>query len=366
MADKRKVPPMAGAAGDVTSVVKRVRQGEGALTQTQRRTSALSSAVISLQGAHTAEVLDVKFSPCGEKIAAASADHSVSLWETYRGNRNLGLLTSHSRAVTCVAWAPTAEGEVVVSGSADNTVIAWNAKTGQKLRRFRGHKGIVNGVACTRTGRPLIASASDDGRVLVWDLDERHFVDALDFGYPVTAVAFSEDATQLFVGGVDNAIHAMDLTTKQRQYSLRGHLDSIASLALSRSGTHLLSSALDDAVRIWDVRPFAPEARPGDTGSPRLYRTLTGQPSGFENILIKAAWSMDGERVASGGADRACSIWDVEKGAILYKLPGHRGTCTAVDMHPLEPIGTYPLLTQSSPPPRTAHCSWAKSSRNRS
>ena len=345
MADKRKSPPL--AAGEV---VKRVRQGnEGALTVTQRRTSSLSSSVISLQGAHTAEILDVKFSPDGQTIAAASADHTVSLWETYGGNRNIGQLVSHGRAVTTVAWAPAEETPTLVSGSADNTVIAWNAQTGEKMRRFRGHKGIVNSVACTRSGRTLVASGSDDGRVLLWDLDERHAVDALDLGYPVTAVAFSEDGTQLFVGGVDNAIHAVDLATKQRPYSLRGHLDTIGSLALSRSGTHLLSSSLDDTLRIWDVRPFAPEPRPGDTESPRLYRTLTGAPIGFENILMKAAWSMDGERVASGSADRTCTIWEyvattnlsVEKGAILYKLPGHRGTCTAVDMHPREPIGMY-------------------------
>ncbi|WFD01412.1 hypothetical protein MOBT1_000075 [Malassezia obtusa] len=306
MADKRKSPPL--AAGEV---VKRVRQGyDNALTVSQRRTSSLSSSVISLQGAHTAEVLDVKFAPDGQTIAAASADCTVSLWETFGGNRNIGQLSGHTRAVTTVAWAPSAEEPTLVSGSADNTLIAWNTRTGQKMRRFRGHKGIVNSVACTCSGRPLVASGSDDGRVLLWDLDERHSVDTLDFGYPITAVAFSEDGTQLFVGGVDNAIHALDLSSKQRQYSLRGHLDTIASLALSRSGTHLLSSALDDMARIWDVRPFAPEPRPGETSSPRLYRTLTGAPSGFENILVKAAWSMDGERVASGGADRTCTIWE--------------------------------------------------------
>ncbi|WFC98911.1 hypothetical protein MYAM1_001644 [Malassezia yamatoensis] len=334
MSDKRKSPPLTGV-----EVVKRARQGEDrALIQKQSRTSSLSSSVISLQGAHSAEVLDVKFSPDGQFIAAGSADHTVSLWETYGGNRNIGILAGHSRAVSSVEWAASADEPTLISGSADSTLIVWNARTGQKLRRLRGHKGIVNSVACTRSGRPMVASGSDDGRVLLWDLDERHFVDALHFGYPITAVQFSEDGTQLFVGGVDNAIHVMDVASKQRQYSLRGHLDTIASLRLSRSGTHLLSSALDDTVRIWDVRPFAPEPQPGDSSSPRLYRTLTGAPSGFENLLIKAAWSSDGERVASGGADRTCTIWDVETGKILYKLPGHRGSCTAVDLHPLEPI----------------------------
>ena len=89
-----------------------------------------------------------------------------------------------------------------------------------------------------------------------------------------------------------------------------GHTDTIASLALSRSGTHLLSTSLDDTTRIWDVRPFAPEPQPGNPSDPRLYSTLTGTMSGFENLLIKGAWSADGERVASGSADRTCTIWE--------------------------------------------------------
>ena len=74
-----------------------------------------------------------------------------------------------------------------------------------------------------------------------------------------------------------------------------GHTDTVASLSLSPAGTHLLSSALDNTVRVWDVRPFAPPPAPGVKTHPRLVRTLTGMPSGFEHLLLKAAWSPDGE-----------------------------------------------------------------------
>ena len=78
---------------------------------------------------------------------------------------------------------------------------------------------------------------------------------------------------------------------------------------------------------------------PGQSKNVRLYRTLPGATtSGYENLLIKSAWSKDGRRVATGGTDRTCTIWNVDKSNILYKLPGHRGTCTAVALHPQEPI----------------------------
>lgn len=90
----------------------------------------------------------------------------------------------------------------------------------------------------------------------------------------------------------------------------KGHTDTITSLSLSPSGSHLLSTSFDDTVRVWDVQPFASEPGPGHVGSARLHRTLTGSACGFENLLIKGGWSHDGEKVATGGGDRNCTIWE--------------------------------------------------------
>jgi Prp8 binding protein len=84
---------------------------------------------------------------------------------------------------------------------------------------------------------------------------------------------------------------------------------------------------------IHDVRPFSADPT-------RVYRTLLGAPSGFEQMLIKCRWSKTdgGARVACGGGDRTVTVWEVETGKILYKLGGHKGSVGAVDWHPREPI----------------------------
>lgn len=359
MAEKRKTsPPISYREA---SLVKRQRQdndpsnssqqltiasskdgSDKGLVRSIKRTSSLSHPILGLTGAHTSEILDVKFSRDGSRIAAASADRTISIWSVYGDCANIGQLKSHSKAVTCLAFSSNI-GEVLYSGSADGTIIVWSLTTGEKKRRLRGHRAIVNCVAATRSGQELVVSASDDGRVMIWDPESKEPLDVLEVGYPVTAVAFSDDSSQIYVGGIDNQIHIYDLTRKQISLSLRGHLDTITSIALSPSGSHLLSTSFDDSVKIWDVRPFAPEPNPADpnvnASNPRLYRTLRGTTfGGFENLLIKAGWSADGEKIVAGGADRTTTIWDVETGSILYKLPGHRGTCTAAVFHPKEPV----------------------------
>lgn len=68
----------------------------------------------------------------------------------------------------------------------------------------------------------------------------------------------------------------------------------------------------------------------------RVYRSLTGAPAGYESSLIRCAWSKHdgGQRVIAGGGDRTVTVWDVTEGKVVYKLPGHKGSVTGVDMHP--------------------------------
>lgn len=96
---------------------------------------------------------------------------------------------------------------------------------------------------------------------------------------------------------------------------LSGHVDTPTGLAISPNGSYLLSPSFSSQTIIHDIRPFAPSPN-------RVHRVLGGAPAGFENTLLRGAWSREdgGRRVAVGGADRTVTIWDVESSKILYKV----------------------------------------------
>jgi len=87
---------------------------------------------------------------------------------------------------------------------------------------------------------------------------------------------------------------------------------------------------MDNELRIWDIRPFAPVQR--------CIKVFYGASNNFENSLIKCNWSPDGTMVASGSADRYVYVWDTTTREIKYRLPGHSGCVNEVDFHPKEPI----------------------------
>jgi Prp8 binding protein len=115
--------------------------------------------------------------------------------------------------------------------------------------------------------------------------------------------------------GTHVIIQVLDLRKQEEVSVLSGHVDTPTGLAISPNGSYLLSPSFSSQSIIHDIRPFAPSPN-------RVHRVLGGAPAGFENTLLRGAWSREdgGRRVAVGGADRTVTIWDVESSKILYKV----------------------------------------------
>ncbi|KAH6912489.1 WD40-repeat-containing domain protein [Coprinopsis sp. MPI-PUGE-AT-0042] len=217
---------------------------------------------------------------------------------TYTTNTNYGLLSSHAKApILDLHWSLSSPP--LYSVSADHCFSITDLTTGQKVRRIRAHREIINSLDRTMasgSGTELITTASDDATVKIWEGGEEANKQ------PVTTL-------DICVGAVDNEVHVYDLRKEEQVYSLGGHTDTPTSLALSPDGNHLLAPSLSSRTIIHDVRLFLPIAT-------RVHRMMHGSPAGFENTLLR----------------------EIETSKILYKLPVHKGTVTLVDFHPKDPI----------------------------
>lgn len=258
-------------------------------------------------------------------------------------DQNFMMCRGHKNAILDLRW--TADGDDLVTCSPDSTLRLWDAATGAQTKTMKGHAGFVN--ACDvsrRAGDVLVVSGSDDRTWKLWDMRVKRAVMSTHDGFPVTAVAFGADGNAVFTGGVEEVVKMWDLramsgsvtegfassSSAKASMTLRGHADTITGMRLSPDGLRLLTNGADDAMRVWDVRPYCE----GD----RCERLIRGHNHGFEKALLRCAWSPDGARVASGSSCRNVFVWDASSGKIEYKLPGHLGTVHAVAFHPSEPI----------------------------
>lgn len=108
----------------------------------------------------------LRFSPDGKQLAVANStnDGQVTILDTAT-DRTVAVLTAHTRQVQDLAYSPNSA--LLATASIDDTVRIWDAHTGQELRVL-DHPDAVNNVAFSPDGESL-ATLDFDGTIRISD-----------------------------------------------------------------------------------------------------------------------------------------------------------------------------------------------------
>ncbi|KAI5892000.1 WD40 repeat-like protein [Schizophyllum commune H4-8] len=250
-----------------------------------------------LMTGHNDEVNCVTFSPDSTRVAIASDDRKVRVWDV-ETQLPVGVLEGHDRPALCVAFSP--DGTRLVSGSVDETLRLWDLATGQQIGEpLYGHKSWVESVSFSSDGL-YIASGSADRSIRLWDAKSQLQRRGALEGHQdhVLSLALSSDEVYLVAGSsdVDTAIHLWDVKTGE-QKPLTGHTDRVPSVSFSLDGKYVVSGSRDGTVRVWSVQ----------TGQ-QVGVTLRGHEAG-----VSVTFSFDSCHIVSGSWDGTIRVWDFGK-----------------------------------------------------
>ena len=241
---------------------------------------------------HTGPVLTVRFGPLEERIVTASEDNTARIWRSIGGEAQI-VLDGHEHWVSYAEFSPF--GTHVVTGSFDTSIRVWDAFTGEEVRRIDGHEGAVRSVRYSPDGSQLV-SASNDGSVKVWNADTGELVRIVEeTGFsPATYATFSPDGSKILVASQDKT--ARIWSEGAEPITLTGHDKSLWNAAFSADGELIATSAADFSGLIWDA--------------------VTGAEIGFVQSIGDggANWvefSPDGTKILASMAAGPVQLWEL-------------------------------------------------------
>jgi WD40 repeat protein len=246
------------------------------------------------------------FTPDGQTIAVSDSGNQrgknfsggVLLLERGTGEMVRELPTPGMGA-NHVVFSPDSRWLAAVAGVG---VRFWDWRSGEEVAAgSAGHLGGIDQIATAPGG--LIATASDDHTVRIWDaaigIERRR----LPHGHWVRAVAVSPDGRFLASSSLDNSVRLWDISSGKEVYKLPGHglNGGHRTVGFTPDGRRFLSFGDDLFLRIWDVRT-GKALTENAVWSPGVAEAGAAAPAG-PKMLGPAAFTPDGQHlVATRGA----------------------------------------------------------------
>jgi WD40 repeat protein len=191
------------------------------------------------------------FSPDGCTVVFGAED-GIYVWDTATGTQRM-TINGHSGMVLALAFSR--DGQFLVSGSLDKTIVVWNFTAGAEQPDYvlKGHTDGVYSVAFSPDAK-LVLSSSADRTMRVWSgaigVDE-----SVMEGHAgaVTTIAFSHDGRHIASGSEDSTIRVWNAATGRQKCVLEVHESWINCVVFSPDSQTIASCSLDHTVRLWDV-----------------------------------------------------------------------------------------------------------------
>ena len=227
-------------------------------------------------------------------------------------HEKLKFVGEHDRAASRYCYSP--DGSRVYGLGGKESLVMWDAATGQELRRAK-----IGNCAFAITASPdggYVAAGGDDGLVV---LNARTFALALHVDAHVWHAEFSPDSKRIALGGMQRDVQVWDLQSKEMVAQHTG-ISNNGGLAFVDNEKLVCICDGKRQLIFWDLVSRKAETR-GDN------RTMK----------CRSLDSIKQQQLVAVGVNDTIEIWDARTKKMRRQLRGHRHLVSKVLFHPKDP-----------------------------
>lgn len=247
-------------------------------------------------------------------------------------------LSGHRGQVVKVAFHPTFT--LIASASDDATVKIWDWETGEFERTLKGHTRPVNDVDFDSKGN-LLVTCSSDLFIKIWD-SQNEWKNTKTFPgheHTVSSVRFLPGDQHIVSASRDRTIRVFDIATTHLVRTISGHSDWVRCVAPSDDGQLIASCSNDQTARI--TNPLNGELKTELRGHDHVVEVVVFAPIAAYAAIRELSGIPNTDRTkrpglyaATGSRDKSIKLWDTQSGQMLKSLTGHDNWVRAIVFHP--------------------------------
>ncbi|XP_051835960.1 WD repeat-containing protein 31 isoform X1 [Antechinus flavipes] len=242
---------------------------------------------------------------------------------------------AHTDAVNSVT---ALNSDICVSGGRDKMVVAYNWRSGDTMKQFKGHDREITKVACV-FGSNQFFSASRDKTAILWELNGNSQPIQQFPGHDmvVTGLAVNPDSSQICTGSRDNTLCMWDVKTGECLQKATISRNLVTHLCWIPRESLFLQTSEDKTIRIWDSRKLQVAHKFPVKQHIQTYCDVS--PDGYYCVSCSSGF---------GGEGCEATLWDLRQTrSKICEYKGHFQTVTSCVFLP-NGLSLIPAIATSS------------------
>ncbi|KAK9451542.1 WD40-repeat-containing domain protein [Limtongia smithiae] len=283
-----------------------------------------SESYILKQQGHYDSINCATYSPDGSKVITGSDDGKIKVWDVASGFAVV-TFTEHISAVTALEFSKRGANSVLFSASLDGSIRAWDLIRYRNFRTFTAPSRIqFSSLAVDPSGEVVCAGSIDDFDIHLWSVQTGQLLDRLS-GHegPVSCLSFAEEGGILASASWDKTVRVWDIFARHVSVEPFEQQSDVLSIALRPDSKQVAVATLDGQISIWDIgngrQVGVIDGRRDVSGGRYHDDRFTAKNAARSKNFRSLSYNADGTCILAAGNSRYICLYDVDNEVLLRK-----------------------------------------------